>query len=97
MKYHVMKMYGGVEVQLHAFITPALESHFKPGERTPCNRSDRRLGGSRNRPGRVGEKERIPSYPCWELSTVRPSCILVTILTHVIKSILWIATLNYVN
>jgi hypothetical protein len=45
-KYHVMKTYGGVEVQLHALFTSALDGgvwsasrigDFIPGERVPGN------------------------------------------------------------
>jgi len=44
-KHHTMKTYGGMEVQLHACLTMALDrrewsasqpSHFTPRERAPC-------------------------------------------------------------
>jgi hypothetical protein len=45
-KHHTMKMHGGVEVQLHAFLTSAVDGddwsasrpgRFTPGERIPGN------------------------------------------------------------
>jgi len=52
-KHHAMKTYGGVELQIHAFITSALDggewSASRPGRFTPGNKArytlDRWLAG----------------------------------------------------
>jgi len=54
-KNYAMKTYMGMEVQLHAFLTSALDgyewstscpSHLTPGERAPGYTLDKRLGGT---------------------------------------------------
>jgi hypothetical protein len=62
-KHHAMMAYWGVEVQLYAFLTSALDggewSASRPGRFTPQGKSpsyplDRRLGGPQGRSGRGG-------------------------------------------
>jgi len=83
-----MKMYGGVEVQLHALLTSALHGReqtasrpdrFIPRVRGPRYPLDRRLGQSQSRSERGGEEKKSRQ----KLKPSRPSHILVTILTEV--------------
>jgi hypothetical protein len=64
-KNHTMKMYGEVDVQLHIFLTLALDggecsvsdlSHFTPVERDPQYPLDTRLGGPQSQSGHDGEE-----------------------------------------
>jgi hypothetical protein len=56
-----MKTYWGVEVQLHAFLTSALDggewSVSRPQGKSPWYPLDRRLGGPQGRSGRGGEEK----------------------------------------
>jgi hypothetical protein len=60
-----MKAYWGAEIQLHAFLTSALDewewSASSPGRFTPREsplyQLDRRLGGLQSRSGRGGEEK----------------------------------------
>jgi hypothetical protein len=60
-----MKKYGGVDVQIHVFLTSALVggewSDSRPGRFTPGKSPryplDRRLGGPQNRSGGHGKEE----------------------------------------
>jgi hypothetical protein len=67
-----MKIYGRVEVYLHAFLNLALDEgewsasrpfRFTPGERAQRYPLDRRLGGLQSRSGRCGEDEKVPFLP----------------------------------
>jgi hypothetical protein len=94
-KHHAMT-YGGVELQLHAFLTSALDgdersasrfSRFNPGEIVPGIHSDRRLSGYQSRSG--SESEEKNSLACRKLNTGRPVRNLVTILTELSLGILY--------
>jgi hypothetical protein len=82
-KYHSMKTYGDVEVQLHVFITWALdgdESASRTSRFAPGDSLDRRLGGLHCRSGRGGEKRKSLPGPCREPNPGHPACSLVTML-----------------
>jgi hypothetical protein len=80
-KHHTMETYGGMDVQLHVFITSALDggkwsashpSYFTPGEGTY---STHWIGG------RVGPRANLDVVarrkilrPCWELNSSHPAC-----------------------
>jgi hypothetical protein len=64
-KYHAMKTYGGEEVYLHAFLTPAPDwlsgqlhtpAALNSGK-NPWYSLDRKLGGAQSRSGRGGEEK----------------------------------------
>jgi hypothetical protein len=82
-KHHAMKTYGRVEVQLHTFLTSALDGgersasrhcHFTPGHRAPGTRWIGHWMGSRARLDARGKREIC--YSCQELkpdsSVVQP-------------------------
>jgi hypothetical protein len=83
-----MKTYGGVEVQLHALITWALDGDLPvpaallPGK-DPRYPLHRRLDGPQSPYGRGGEEKNF--CPCRELNPGRPARNLVTILTELPK------------
>jgi hypothetical protein len=65
-KYHAMKAYEGMEIELHAFLTSALEGgewsasrrgRFTPRGNTSRYPMDRRLGGPQSRSERSGEEK----------------------------------------
>jgi hypothetical protein len=71
-KQHAMKTYGGVEVELHAFLTSALDvgkwvasrpGRFTPGETAPLYPLDKRLGGPQSRSGRGSEEKEVLPLP----------------------------------
>jgi hypothetical protein len=61
-----METYGGVEVQLHAFLTSAIDgggqrhalAALPPGKR-PRYPLEKRLGGPQSLPGRYGEQKNL--------------------------------------
>jgi hypothetical protein len=55
-----MKMYGGVEVQIHAFLTLALDENEWPASRPQSLYPRNPLGGSQSRYGRSGEEKNVP-------------------------------------
>jgi hypothetical protein len=70
MKHYTMKVYGGVDVYIHTFLTLALAGgewsascpgRFTPWERAPHYPLDRRLGGPQSRSGGRGEEKIL--YP----------------------------------
>jgi hypothetical protein len=76
-----MKTYGGVDVQIHVYLTLALvggkwsasrPDRFTPGERAPVYALDRRLGGPQSQSGRRGE-EKIPDFTGTRTPTPRSS------------------------
>jgi len=89
-KHHAMKTYWGVEIQLHAFLTSALDgvscqlhapAPLLTGKSPRCP-LDRRLSGPQSRSGQDCEdKKKTLHCPCWELISGRPARRLVTILT----------------
>jgi hypothetical protein len=79
-----------VEVQLHAFLTSALDGDeltalhpkcFTPQGKSPQYPLDRRLDGLQNQCSCGGEEKEDPC-PCQELNPSHPACSLVTILTE---------------
>jgi hypothetical protein len=61
-----MKAYGGVDVQIHIFLTAALvggewsascPSHFTPRGKSPLYPLDRRFGGPKSQSGQHGEEK----------------------------------------
>jgi hypothetical protein len=63
-----MKMYEGVDVQIHIFLTLILvggewlvsrPGQFTPGKKSPRYPLDRRLGGSLNEYGQLGEEKNL--------------------------------------
>jgi len=78
-----MKMYEGVETQLHEFLTLELEG----GEWSalpPCCVLDRRLGGPQSLSGRGGEEKNL--CPCQEPNTpVVPPLYLDPVLTELLR------------
>jgi len=77
-----MKICGRVEVQLHAFLTLALDDgewpasrpdRFTPGKRAPWYYPlVRRLGRPQSRCGRGGEEKKSPSLPGIERRSSSP-------------------------
>jgi len=91
MKHNTIKTYAGAEVQLHAFLTSALDGNewsasrlgrFKSGERTPYP-SDRRLSGPHSQSGSDGEEKKFPSLLCQESNPGRPARRLITVLSRI--------------
>jgi hypothetical protein len=60
LKHHATKTYWGLELQLHTFLTSALDCGEWSASR-PCYPLDRRLGGPQRRSERRGEEKKIPS------------------------------------
>jgi hypothetical protein len=87
-QHHAIMTYGVVKVQLHAFLTSALDrgesvsrpSRFIPAEKSPRYPLDWRLGGSHSQSGSGGDKKK--PWPCRESNPGRPSRSRVTILTE---------------
>jgi hypothetical protein len=84
-----MKVYGGVDVYNHIFLTSALDGgewsaprpcRFTPGERVPGFPLDRRLGGPQNRSGQCGEVKILDptGTPNSDPSVVQTACSLNT-------------------
>jgi hypothetical protein len=76
-----MKTYGGVEEQLHAFLTSGLDtgewSASSPGRFTlrgknPRHPLNRRIGGPQSRSGRRGEKKNSQYLPEVEPQSYSP-------------------------
>jgi hypothetical protein len=83
-----MKSYERVAIELHAFLTSALDggvrSASRPGalppeERAPRYPLDRRLGGPQSRSGHGGEQKKIPT-PAGKKPGC-PACNLISTLT----------------
>jgi hypothetical protein len=70
-KHHPMKTYGGVEVQLHPFLTSAVGAGESSASRSA--RFTPWLGGPESRSGRGGEKKYNLRCPCREWSPGRPA------------------------
>jgi hypothetical protein len=66
MQHYAMKAYGGVDVEIHDFLTSALvggeRSAWRPDRFTPRYPLDRKLGGPQNWSERRGENSR----PYWD-------------------------------
>jgi hypothetical protein len=88
--HHTLKMYGKVEVQLHMFLTLALDGgewsascpcFFIPGKES-WYPTDRRLGGPQRWFGHDGKEEKSLPCPYLESNPDHLTCSLVTILTE---------------
>jgi len=93
---YVVTRTGGLVVQLHTFLTFALDraessgsrpGRFTPGEIAPGTNWIRRLGGPQSRSGRSGEKK---TCPYWESNLGRPDRSLLTILTQLLYGVRYV-------
>jgi hypothetical protein len=75
------KVYGGVEIQIHTFLTSTLHEgkgsssspgRFIPGKRMLWYPLDRRLGGPQSRSGRGGEEKNSQPLPGLQPPTDQP-------------------------
>jgi hypothetical protein len=95
-KYHDMKTYEAVEVQLHVFLTSALDGGewstsrpgcFTAGEIDPSSHWIGGWVGPKVGLDRLQKRHESLHCSCWESNVGHPACSLVTILTELLHRI----------
>jgi hypothetical protein len=90
-KHHTIKKYWGVEVQIHTFLTSALDGgewpascpgYFIAGARATQYSLEGRLGEPNAGLDMVAKRNKSHYCPCWEMNPGCPDCSVVSILSY---------------